>query len=212
MKKTSQFFWGIILLCLAFSCSDDSGTLIAPSETDQNFTVFTEIFEKFLESHPANPFTDGTSGLTFTGEEACSFAQQPSLYLNGQYYDLNTTTCYYSNDPEEGLEAFSIVNLKQQATGITVYAIATFLNMGIPQTGTYNIEYICNDYCYTTVSIRVYFVDQQGRTIQYYFGYPASIHVVNNNGKVTASFDGDFYPAFYPYAEVRGSGNVSCCD
>jgi hypothetical protein len=213
MRKMKRFFRGTLVLCLALSCSDESGTIDTPSDSDRNFTVFTEIFQEFLESQPAHNFIGETSGLTFTGESPCGFAQ-PSLYFNSEYYSLTATTCSYFFEPgPEGQESFSIVNSALGANGLTLYAVITFLNQGIPETGTYPIEYICDFYCYTTISVRIYFVDQQDDLVSYYVGYPTSINVVNNHGEVTASFDTEFSSAYYPYWEnAYGSGNIGCCN
>jgi hypothetical protein len=214
MKNIKRFFWGIIFLCPTLSCSDEGGTIENQHITDTNFTVFTEIFQEFLDARAANTFIDGNSGLTFTGEQPCGFVNQPSMHFDNQYYTLTATTCNYFLDPgPDGEESFSIINSALVPSGLTIYAVITFLNQGIPETGTYPIEYICDFYCLTTISVRIYFVDQQNNLVSYYVGYPTSIDVVNNNGKITASFDTDFYSYFYPFTDnVYGSGSISCCN
>lgn len=208
-----HFFWGIIFLCFALSCSDESGTLGNPNDDDRNFTVYTEIFQKYLETQASSTFTGQTSGLTFTGEQTCGSGPEPSLYFDNRYYRLNATTCYYYFEPEWSYESFSIINSSLLSNGLSVYAVVTFLNQGIPETGTYPIEYFCDFFCYSTTSVRVYFIDRGGVTVGYYISYPTIIDVVNTNGVVTVGFDSDFYSGMYPYDDyAHGSANLRCCN
>ena len=216
MKTLKRFFWGILFLCLALSCSDEGGTIdnSSGSNTDQNFAVFSEIFQNFLDGQAANTFVDETTGLTFINEQPCGITPQPGLHFNDQYYNLNATTCFYYFEPgPESYEAFSVVNSSLLANGLTVYAVASFINQGIPETGAYEIEFFCEFFCYSTVSIRVYFLGQQNETVAYYVSDPTTLDVVNKNGKVTVNFDSDFYSVLYPYADYAHiSGSLSCCN
>lgn len=214
MRTLKIFCWGILFLCLALSCSDEGGTIDSshdPTE-DKNFAVFTEIFQNFLDAQAtSNTFVDGTSGLTFVDGLPNGDTPLSSLYFNNEHYTFDATDCYYYFEPgPESYEAFSVTNASFLSNGLTLYAVASFINQGIPKTGTYEIEYFCDFFCYSTISVRVYYV-YDDEILSYYISYPTTLNVVNNNGKVSVSFDSDFYSGYYPYdVYAHGSGTLSC--
>jgi hypothetical protein len=209
MKNLKQIFWGLFFLSLTFSCSEDSGTLPTETGTDQNFNVFNNIFLNFLESQPSK-FVNGSSGLTFSDESTdCGLP-----FLNFmENYTLNGSTCYHYVDREDHFESFSVVNTTPLPENLTLYAIASFLYYGIPQTGKHDVGYYCDFDCYPTISVRIYIVDGDERIINIYIADLTSVDVLNDGHSVSVTFDADFLPYYDQGQErIRGSGNLVCCN
>lgn len=203
-------------LVFLFSCDEDGRELPSPSQKSSTFLQFNESFKEFLAAESAKKFSNINSGLNFGGsEQGCGMAS--SITIDNSPQTLSSNDCYYYMNEEDNFEGFSIGASTIINQNLRLYIYVHFANMGIPQTGAYNGNLICQDdydYCYYSVFLGAYFVDLQNEIDQYYYTDEAVIDVVNRNSVVTASFEEIFY--YYDGNELtpafNASGILSCCN
>jgi hypothetical protein len=200
-----------------FSCDDDGGTISQNSPTVKSFSKITDGVREFIKQNPPREFATN-DGINFgDGQGECS--ERSQAIIDDVPLTLQSFPCQYYFNIEDDFEWFRLVGSAQWTENVSIYFFSSFINTGVPETGTYYSEQYCEDeysYCYSTVYIYAYLVDNSGEVVEELYTDSPSVQVINKGGRVTAIFDEVFYVFnFNTYEDVpvfNASGRLVCCD
>ena len=191
MKKflTATAFFTLLIL---FSCDDDEGTLPDTSQRNIKFAKTEKAFKRFLEILSSRNFSHNGSSYFAQNDQSCG---ETVVEINYTPYSFTSNPCYY----DDNYQTFGLFGSTQVSQKLELFLEVYINSVGIPPTGTY----------YQNSFMLAALVENGSDLVHFYISEYPVIHVVNNGGNVTASFD---EVLFYSNESFFVKGGLTCCN